>query len=476
MNHGAKWVSAAMYDKRDMQAVEFRALAGSFLWSTGANQYAGRYTLGHFDLPMRNCTIALDGRVVVRTAFCKESLPDDRTDPPCRDADERPADYYDMTRVRPEVAAAMRKDQRAWPGLCARAKAVDDEASFPTDNYRDLADNGFLGLSIPQEFGGWGFSMGEYAMVGAEIAKYCGATALTFNMHNSSMAWSRFMYDMPNLTRGTAAFAPLRAKQFTRAMKERAIFSQPISEGGQNWTSKPNQTQCRKVDGGWKINGFKKFASLAGYCDYYTIVCTEVFEGSEPRHEDTVLFVVHKDAPGLTVKGDWDPLGMRGTNSRDLILKDVFVTEDDLLMPNGIFGKTLPNWPHMMATLSPTYMGVAQGAYDFTLAYLQGPRSRPAADRPADVCDQAGGGVEDVCAAGEHAGAVVAGVFRGQGDALEGRGDADVCRAVQRDGGGAGDRRPGDPHLRRAVDAEVAAAGADVPRQPLRRADAALYL
>ena len=65
VNPGAKWVSAAMYDKRDMQAVEFRAIAGSFLWSTGANQYAGRYTLGHFDLPMRNCTIALDGRVVV---------------------------------------------------------------------------------------------------------------------------------------------------------------------------------------------------------------------------------------------------------------------------------------------------------------------------------------------------------------------------------------------------------------------------
>jgi alkylation response protein AidB-like acyl-CoA dehydrogenase len=259
------------------------------------------------------------------------------------------------------------------PAFATRAKAVDDDASFPTENYKDLADAGFLGLSIPQEFGGWGFSMGEYAMVGAEIAKYCGATALTFNMHNSSMAWSRFMYDMPNLSaEEKAAFAPLREKQFRRAMKERAIYSQPISEGGQNWTSKPNQTQCRKVDGGWKINGFKKFASLAGYCDYYTIVCTEVFEGVEPRHEDTVLFVVHKDTPGLTVKGEWDPLGMRGTNSRDLILKDVFVTEDDLLMPNGIFGKTLPNWPHMMATLSPTYMGVAQGAYDFTVAYLQG--------------------------------------------------------------------------------------------------------
>ena len=74
MNPGARWVSAAMYDKRDMQAVEFRALAGSFLWSTGANQYAGRYTLGHFDLPMRNCTIALDGRVVVKDGVLQGDL------------------------------------------------------------------------------------------------------------------------------------------------------------------------------------------------------------------------------------------------------------------------------------------------------------------------------------------------------------------------------------------------------------------
>lgn len=74
MHPGARWVSAAMYDKGDMQAVEFRALAGSFLWSTGANQYAGRYTLGHFDLPMRNCTIALDGHVVVKSGVLQGDL------------------------------------------------------------------------------------------------------------------------------------------------------------------------------------------------------------------------------------------------------------------------------------------------------------------------------------------------------------------------------------------------------------------
>lgn len=66
------------------------------------------------------------------------------------------------------------------------------------ENYKDLADEGFLGLGIPEEFGGMGFSMFEYAMVGPRLPNSAGATALTFNMHNSSMAWSRFMYDMPN--------------------------------------------------------------------------------------------------------------------------------------------------------------------------------------------------------------------------------------------------------------------------------------
>jgi 2,5-dihydroxypyridine 5,6-dioxygenase len=74
MNPGARWVSGALYDKRDMQAVEFRAFAGNFLWSTGANQYAGRFTLGHFDLPMRNCTIALDDRVVVKEGVLQGEL------------------------------------------------------------------------------------------------------------------------------------------------------------------------------------------------------------------------------------------------------------------------------------------------------------------------------------------------------------------------------------------------------------------
>ncbi|MEM7376901.1 MAG: acyl-CoA dehydrogenase family protein [Pseudomonadota bacterium] len=293
-------------------------------------------------------------------------------------------DYYDLSRVRPEVQAVLERiNTLGAERFAPRAKAIDDDASFPVDNYHDLAAEGLLTLTVPKAYGGHGFSLGEYAMVGAEIGKYCGATALTFNMHNSSMMWSRFMYEMPHLTDAErAAFAPLRERQFRRAVEEQGIYSQPISEAGQNWTSKPAQTRCEKVEGGWRITGFKKFASLAGYCDYYSIVCTEHVEGVEPRHEDTMIFVVPKDAPGLSVQGDWDPLGMRGTHSRDLVLKDVFVSEDDLMMPRGIFIKTLPHWPHVMATLSPTYMGVAQAAFDFTVAYLRGDvPGQPPADR-----------------------------------------------------------------------------------------------
>jgi len=66
MNTRARWDSLAMYDRRDVNGTEQRAFAGNFLYSTGANEVAGRHTLGHFDLPLRHCTIALDGKVVVK--------------------------------------------------------------------------------------------------------------------------------------------------------------------------------------------------------------------------------------------------------------------------------------------------------------------------------------------------------------------------------------------------------------------------
>ncbi|MFO1330637.1 MAG: peptidase M29 [Rubrivivax sp.] len=65
LNRRARWDSMVFHDKADFNGTELRAFAGNFLYSTGANEVAGRHTLGHFDLPMRHCTVELDGQAVV---------------------------------------------------------------------------------------------------------------------------------------------------------------------------------------------------------------------------------------------------------------------------------------------------------------------------------------------------------------------------------------------------------------------------
>ncbi|MEN9505702.1 MAG: hypothetical protein RI958_1628 [Actinomycetota bacterium] len=65
MNPAARWDASQLYDRRETWGTEARAWAGNVLYSTGANETAGRFTAGHFDLPMRDCTVELDGRLVV---------------------------------------------------------------------------------------------------------------------------------------------------------------------------------------------------------------------------------------------------------------------------------------------------------------------------------------------------------------------------------------------------------------------------
>lgn len=74
MNPAARWDAMTFYDRRDFNGTELRAYAGNFLYSTGANEVAGRHTLGHFDLPLRGCTISLDGRAVVQDGALQGEL------------------------------------------------------------------------------------------------------------------------------------------------------------------------------------------------------------------------------------------------------------------------------------------------------------------------------------------------------------------------------------------------------------------
>jgi alkylation response protein AidB-like acyl-CoA dehydrogenase len=148
---------------------------------------------------------------------------------------------------------------------------------------------------------------------------------------------------------------------------------QPFSEGGAAAAgSVAFGTEARPVAGGFMVSGKKIFASLSGAADYYGVLCTERGEGAAASRRNTLYLAIRADAPGVEVVGDWDPLGMRATVSRTLLLQDVFVPEDAMLMPRGVYFQAATRWPHMFLTLSPTYLGLAQAAYDFTICYLRG--------------------------------------------------------------------------------------------------------
>jgi alkylation response protein AidB-like acyl-CoA dehydrogenase len=93
----------------------------------------------------------------------------------------------------------------------------------------------------------------------------------------------------------------------------------------------------------------------------------------------------------VRVEGEWDPLGMRGTVSRTLIFENVFVPFEEQLMPRGVYFNAAKQWPHMFMTLTPSYMGIAQAAYDFTVRYLRGEQAGTAlaANKSLNACTAA---------------------------------------------------------------------------------------
>jgi alkylation response protein AidB-like acyl-CoA dehydrogenase len=258
------------------------------------------------------------------------------------------------------------------PRFAERAERYDREASFPHENYVELRDAGLLGLCVPEKFGGRGADFKTYSLVSATLGKYCGATALTFNMHACSTLWPGVLADDLDMTPAQREeHDKHRAVHFSRVVQEGAIYAQPFSEGSAAAAGKaPFGTTATRADGGWRIDGRKIFASLSGAAHYYGVLCTEA--KAELSMRDTLYIAVPGDAAGLSIVGDWDPLGMRGTVSRTLVFKDVFVPDEAQMMPRGVYFQAASRWPHMFTTLSPTYLGIAIAAYEFTVRYLRG--------------------------------------------------------------------------------------------------------
>jgi hypothetical protein len=147
-------------------------------------------------------------------------------------------------------------------------------------------------------------------------------------------------------------------------LEDGAIMSQPLSEGIARGATAGVATTATPVPGGFHVSGRRAFASLAGAADAYNFTCRV------PGEEGLRFLSVHSDNPGVRIVGDWDPLGMRGTDSRTLVFEDAFVESDDELLPTGGFDQLAARWPHVYLTLTPTYIGLTRVVVDFVQGYL----------------------------------------------------------------------------------------------------------
>lgn len=260
-----------------------------------------------------------------------------------------------------------------------RADRHDREASFPFDDYADLRAAGLLGLCVPERYGGRGADFQTYCLVAEQLAQGNASTALTFNMHCLTMLMMGPLADgMAMSPAARERHETLRAAKFREVVEEGVFYGQPHSEpveqgetdAGLGVGGRRFGTIARQVEGGYVVTGRKFFVSLGGAAPYYATPAIRL--GDEPWIERTLYLKIPKDAPGVSFPGDWDPMGMRATVSRDMVLENVFVPDAAEVLPPGLFGAMYNGFPHLFLSFSATFLGLMQAAYDGVLAYLAG--------------------------------------------------------------------------------------------------------
>ena len=257
--------------------------------------------------------------------------------------------------------------QAMAPLIRERAVVHDRDASFPADNFTDFRANGLLAVCVPRAHGGLGASYADYVRVSEEIGRSCGATGLTFNMHNATMLWCGEVADLLDLSPAERErHEAIRAEMYRGVVEDGHIHSQPFSEGLAPGATTGVSTKAVPVDGGWLVTGRKIFASLSGSATFYNVTC------QVPGEEIIRLIGLPADADGVEIVDDWDPLGMRGTVSRTLLMNDVFVPESNEWMPAGAYNQAALRYPWLFLSLCPSYLGLTGGILDTTAAYLRG--------------------------------------------------------------------------------------------------------
>lgn len=224
----------------------------------------------------------------------------------------------------------------------------DAEESFVAGNYARLKEAGLLKAFVPAEFGGGDADYREMCALIRTLGAACGSTALAFSMHAHLVA--------------TAAWRWRHQQAPTEGLLRRVAAEDLVlvSSGGSDWLKSAGSAV--RTEGGFLITARKIFSSG---CPAGDLLMTSAVH-DDPEAGATVLhFAVPFKAPGVTILDTWHVMGMRGTGSHDVELKDVFVP-DAAISGRRPQGKWHPLFHIISMVAFPliyaAYVGVAEGA------------------------------------------------------------------------------------------------------------------
>jgi alkylation response protein AidB-like acyl-CoA dehydrogenase len=268
------------------------------------------------------------------------------------------------------------------------ARALDEESRFPWDNVRKMADRGWFGINVPEEYGGLGMDYLSYVLTIEELARIDASHSITISAH-STLGLS------PILNFGTEEqkrqYVPLLAAG-------RVLGGFGLTEPGAGSDAGGSRTTAVRENGHYRVNGSKIFITHAGVGEVFVVTAvtdrdrgargiTSFIVTKETTDREAADRVGVGHAPelepfmaGVRAAKKEDKMGWRSSDTRELILEDVEVPADHRLGEEGEgfinFMKTLDAGRIGIGALS---LGLAQGALDTALGFT---RSREQFGRP----------------------------------------------------------------------------------------------
>jgi alkylation response protein AidB-like acyl-CoA dehydrogenase len=250
--------------------------------------------------------------------------------------------------------------------FATRADEHDRDNSFPFENFEKLKESNYIALTIPEELGGLGGTLLDFALCQERLAQGCGSTALAVNMH--LFALGSMMENMGALDMQAKLMASM-------LVQGKLIIGGGFTEAeiGGNWGFPTTKAVREERDGlkGFTLNGRKTFTSLSPIIDLFSVNTSTTDENGQPV---IGLFVVPRGTPGIEIVETWDTMSMRATASHDMVIKDCWVPEQmcvGLRAPGDadVGANVILSW--FCCSVASVYLGVATAARNFAVDWAR---------------------------------------------------------------------------------------------------------